>query len=544
MKPTLLSRRELLRLTGAAVAECACTSRVLLAGATAADKHGYVVGETTGRKIGMKVLADGGNAIDAVVAAALTVAVASPHQTGIGGYGMSAIIALGGGQRIVAVDGNSAAPAAMRAETFQPGPDGKVPGGLNNSGWLSAGVPGVLAGLQLVLDRFGTRRLGELLQPAIAVARDGFPWPKNLAALVRSKKTFQQDAGSRKLFFPYGKPVLPGEVFKNPELAEMLTTLARANSVESFYRGDIAQRIAEGFRKNGGLVTVKDMAAYRARLVEPVTMTWGECTIHTAPLTAGGLSVLQMLRTLQAMNWGKMPDSLPRTQARIEAMRLAWRDRLTLLGDPEFSKVPVARLLSDDYACESANKILAAVKAGKFLAHRVTPHSQTGTVNLSAADQQGNFVALTLTHGGAFGSCVTVEGLGLTLGHGMSRFDPRPTHANAPGPGKRPLHNMVPTIVTRNGTAVLAIGGAGGRKIPNALLEILMHFVVLGKPLAASIAAPRLHTEGDATLAFEKSWPATETYGLRQLGYLVKTGGSATMSAVARENGQLHSAQR
>jgi gamma-glutamyltranspeptidase/glutathione hydrolase len=126
----------------------------------------------------------------------------------------------------------------------------------------------------------------------------------------------------------------------------------------------------------------------------------------------------------------------------------------------------------------------------------------------------------------------------------MSRFDPRPTHANAPGPGKRPLHNMVPTIVTRNGTAVLAIGGAGGRKIPNALLEILMHFVVLGKPLAASIAAPRLHTEGDATLAFEKSWPATETYGLRQLGYLVKTGGSATMSAVARENGQLHSAQR
>jgi len=544
MKPMLLSRRELLRLTGAAVAGSVCAPQLLLADETAAGKLGYVVGETTGRKVGMKVLADGGNAIDAVVAAALAAAVAAPHQTGIGGYGMCALLALDGGKRIVAVDGNSAAPAAMRADAFQPGPDGKVPGGVNHAGWLSAGVPGVLAGLQLALDRFGTRRLGELLQPAIAVARDGFPWPKNLAALVRGKRAFQQDAGSRKLFFPNGRPLPPGEVFKNPELAEMLTTLAKANSVESFYRGDIAQRIADGFQKNGGLVTVKDMAAYRARLVEAVTMRWGGFTIHTAPLTAGGLSVLQMLRTMQAMNWEKMPDSLPRTQARIEAMRLAWRDRLTLLGDPDFSKVPVIRLLSEDYARESANKITAAVKAGKFLAHGVTPNPHAGTVNLSAADQQGNFVAVTLTHGGAFGACVTVEGLGLTLGHGMSRFDPNPGHPNAPGPGKRPLHNMVPTVVTRDGTAVLAIGGTGGRKIPNALLEVLTQFVVLGKPIAASIAAPRLHTEGDRALSFEKAWPATETRGLRQLGYTVKTGGSANISAVALEDGLLHTAQR
>jgi gamma-glutamyltranspeptidase/glutathione hydrolase len=153
-------------------------------------------------------------------------------------------------------------------------------------------------------------------------------------------------------------------------------------------------------------------------------------------------------------------------------------------------------------------------------------------------------VTLTLSHGNGFGACVTVEGLGLTLGHGMSRFDPDPDHPNAPGPGKRPLHNMVPTVVTRDGKPVLAIGGTGGRKIPNALLEVLTHFVVLNKPLAASLAAPRLYTEGDEKLSFEKAWPAAETDGFRRLGYVVRTAGSANMSAVALEGGQLCKARR
>jgi gamma-glutamyltranspeptidase/glutathione hydrolase len=439
----------------------------------------------------------------------------------------------------------------MRADTFRPGADGKLPDGidptqwLTSTGWLSAGVPGILAGLQLALDRCGTRGFAELVQPAIALARDGFVWPKSLASAVRSRKgAFEKDRGSRKLFLPDGVPLSAGKLFRNPELAEMLTSLAKANSVQRFYRGDIARLVADGFQKNGGLVTAKDMAAYEARAVEPLTMTWEGYTIHTAPLTGGGLSVLQMLRAMQAMNWKRMPEGLPRTHAGVEAMRLAWRDRLTLLGDPLCAKVPVARLLSEDYARQSAERITAAVKAGKFLAHAVVSGRQTGTIHLSAADRHGNFAALTLTHGNGFGACVTVEGLGLTLGHGMSRFDPNPGHPNAPGPGKRPLHNMVPTIVTRDGKAVLAVGGTGGRKIPNALLEVLTQRIVLGKPLAASIAAPRVHTEGDSALSFEKAWPATETAALRRLGYAVSTAGSANMSAVALENGALHKARR
>jgi len=489
-----LTRRDLLKLGGTVTLGSLAVPNSFAA--EIGGGPGIVVGETTGERVGLRVLEDGGNAVDAVVAAALTAAVAAPHQTGIGGYGMCAVVAMDEGRRIVAIDGNSAAPAAMTKDIFKPEPNGKVPGRVNEHGWLAAGVPGVLAGLQLVLDRFGTRKFGELVQPAITIAREGIEWRQNLADVISRNPMFQNDAGSRKLFFPNGNALQAGERFKNPELAELLGTLAEANSVEAFYRGDIAQRIADGFQKNGGLVTAQNLAAYRARIAETLTLTWGEHTLHTAPLTAGGLSVLQMLRAMQAMNWDKLPDGLSRTQAKIEAMRLAWRDRLTKLGDPEFAKVPIAQLLSDDYARESADQILAAVKAGKFLAHSVTANGQSGTIHLSAADRDGNFVALTLTHGETFGSCVMVDGLGLTLGAGMARFDPRPDHPNGPSPRKRPLHNMVPTIVTRGGQPVLAVGGAGGRMIPNALLEVLTQFVVLGQPLAASIAAPRLHTEG------------------------------------------------
>lgn len=247
---------------------------------------------------------------------------------------------------------------------------------------------------------------------------------------------------------------------------------------------------------------------------------------------------------MHALEWDKLPAGLARTHARLEAARLAWRDRLTLLGDPHFGKIPVARLLSADYARESADQITAAIKAGKPLAHAVTPRPQNGTISLSAADKLGNFVALTLTHGEGFGARVTVEGLGLTLGHGMSRFDTDPAHPNAPGPGKRPLHNMVPTIVTRDGAPVLAIGGRGGRKIPNALLEVLTHYVVLGRPLPAAMSAPRLHTEGTTAVSFEKSWPAAETDALSKLGYKVSAAASANLSAVALTPDGLIKAQR
>jgi gamma-glutamyltranspeptidase/glutathione hydrolase len=503
---------------------------------------GYVVGEPGVEAIGRKILADGGNAFDALVATALAGAVTQPHQTGIGGYAAHAMLAYDGGRKIVALDANSTAPAAMRADTFKPDVGGKVPGGVNDHGWLASGVPGLIAGLHVVVQKFGARPFSEALQPAIGLLRKGFPI--NVGPINASATRMAKDPGSRKLYYPDGKPLAAGSIYKNPELAELLETLAKANSVEPFYRGDIAQRIAEAFDKNGGLVTAKDLAAYQPRLVEPNSLVWGEKTVHTCPLTCGGLSVLQVLSLLRALGWAKMPDGLPRTHTQIEAMRWAWHDRLTLLGDPEFVKVPQEKLLSEDYARECAEKIQATVKAGKLLAHSTAPRDHGGTLSFSAIDKHGNLAALTLTHGNAFGAQVTVDGLGLTLGHGMSRFDPNPGHPNAPGPGKKPLHNMVPTIITRNGHGVIAVGGRGGRKIPNSIMQFLLQSVVLGKSLDASLNAPRIHTEGNQTVEFEKTWLENETAALKTMGYNVKIAGAATLSAVAREDSVMRAAMR
>jgi gamma-glutamyltranspeptidase/glutathione hydrolase len=530
---TKTSRRTALRLAGGSAA-FAFAAPYLSLGADRSISNGMVSGEPTAEKVGAKILADGGNAVDAIVAAAWTAAVVSPSNTGIGGYGGCLTLALANRRKVTSIDFNSAAPAAMRADTFKPDANGQVPGRVNEFGWLAAGVPGIPAGLQLALNRHGTCSLREVLEPAIDLAEKGFALPAGQAnGIAGSAAQFRRDAGSLKLYFKDDKPLKAGDIFRNPDLAAVLRTLAERNSVDSFYRGDIARHLADGFQKNGGIVSVKDLAAYRALEVEPLQLRWDNLTLYTAPPTAGGITVLQALAALQAMNWHRLPDNLERTWRRVEALRLAWHDRLTLLGDTSKAKVPVGRLLSAAYAKESADRVDHAVKAGRPQSFAVTSREHGGTINLSAGDRFGNLVALTLTHGGGFGARCTVDGLGLTLGHGMSRFDPHPGHPNCPGPGKRPLHNMCPTVILRDGLPVLAVGGRGGRKIPNAVFEVLTQYVALGGSMEHALAAPRMHTEGNLDLELEKAWPQSDFDQLGRHGYKLKTAGSATLSAVS-----------
>lgn len=533
--PTVLSRRHFLAQTGGMLA----ASSWVRAELRPASENGHVVGEPVVEGIGAKILADGGNAVDALIATALAGAITQPHQTGIGGYATHGMFAMDGGRRIAALDANTMAPVAFTKDIFKPDAQGRVPDARNYHGWLSTGVPGVIAGLKLALDEFGTMSFGDVLAPAIRLAREGFQLPASLAGtMARMKASFEKDAGTARLYLPGGAAPAAGSLFKNPQLADVLDTLAKANSIEPFYRGDIAQCIAEGFSKNGGLVTKEDLAAYRARWVEPLRLAWGGHTIHTPPLGCGGITVLQMLAILKALKWDTIPDGRERLVLRVEAMRLAWRDRLTLLGDPDFGDVPQAKLLSEDYAAECAEKIRAAVKSGQILEPGFKTSTQGGTLNFSASDKHGNIATLTLTHGDGFGAHVTVDGLGLTLGHGMSRFDPRPDHPNAPGPRKRPLHNMVPMLITKGSQPVVAIGGRGGRRIPNAMLEFLTQHVVRGRPFGESLASPRLHTEGGKLVEHQKAWPKPSIDALNKAGYSVKTGGSATLSGVALENGK------
>lgn len=530
-----ISRRRMIRLTG-----CAAASALVPCLSFGASKKastglpGAIVGEATAVKLGQEILAAGGNAVDAAVGAALAAGVAAPHQCGPGGYGAHIVIAPAHESEPTAIDANSIAPAAFREDIFPLDDQGAVVGRVNEHGWLATGVPGTLAGLQLALRRFGTKSWREVAAPAIKLAKDGFPVTAGMAGAIRNNvQHLRNDPAIARLLLKNGEPLKVGERYANPELAAMLQTLADRNSVESFYRGDIAHQIADEFQRRGGLVTFGDMVACEAREEKPLSLKWGDFTIRTGPLTAGGLTTLQALSCLKTLKWNRLAPGAEQTHARVEALRLAWRDRLHFLGDPAKVKVPVDWLLSREYAGLMADKVAAAIRAGTPLRLESAPREQGGTVNLSCVDGEGNLVALTLTHGNAFGACVAVGGLGLILGHGMSRFEPKPGHPNSPGPRKRPLHNMCPTIVMRDRRPVLALGGAGGRKIPNAIFDVLAGFAVFGQPLGEALAAPRLHTEGDLKLRFEKTWPGGEVNFLKSLGYQITVGNSARIGAAS-----------
>jgi gamma-glutamyltranspeptidase/glutathione hydrolase len=532
------------------------TGRTLVAGAISAPflslgreaaASGAVVGEETGAQAGRKVLAEGGNAIDAAVAAALTSCVAAPARCGLAGYGGAMTIALARSRKVISIDFNTSAPAAARGDMFPLDEKGAVKDRLNFFGWLASGVPGTLAGLQLALDRYGSRSFRELVAPAIQIARNGFVITPPFARTLRgAAERFRNDPGSARVYLKDGEPLAAGEMISNPEAAALLTTLAERNSTDSFYRGDIAQRVAEAFQKNGGLVTAKDLAAYHAREVEPLRVQWRDCEICTAPLTAGGLTILEAITVLKELGWADAASSNESVHAHLEALRLAWQDRLELLGDPSKTKVPVSRLLSLEHARELAREVRDAVREKRPATTRVPEHTEEGTNHISAVDRHGNVVALTLTHGNAFGAQVTIPGLGITLGHGMSRFDPHPGHPNSPGPGKKPLHNMSPTVVLRGRRPVFAVGGSGGVRIPNAIYDVLSHYVGRGTTLAEAVAAPRMNSVGTRNVTVEPSWPKAEVDYLSQCGFNLKTGEGAIVGAVSfdAQTGKSDSAMR
>ncbi|MDY3555019.1 gamma-glutamyltransferase [Gemmata sp. JC717] len=542
--PTATDRRAFLTRTG-----CALGAALLPVAGRAADApaKGLVTGQAEGAEAGKAVLAAGGNAVDAIVTAALVAGVVAVPGTGIAGYGGHLVVTKPDG-KVFAIDFNSAAPAAIKPDTFTVDAKGNVKGEANTFGWLAVGVPGVLAGLQLALDKFGTKTFAESVRPAVRFAKDGFPVSKGFAAAIRGAKArLAADPGSAKLFFAKGEPLAEGAAYKNPDLGDLLQTLANRGGVSTFYRGDIADKIAAAFKANGGLVTADDLAAYKAREVKPLALPFAGHTVHTPPPSSGGLTVLQTLAALDALGWAKWDTKDPATtHAKVEALRAAWNDRLALLGDPDHAKVPVERLLSEKYAQETAARVRAAVKAKKPLEGTSDGRPSGGTVHLNAVDATGLTAALTFTHGGYFGAQVTIDGLGLVLGHGVSRFDPRPGRANSPAPGKRPLHNMCPTIVTKDGKPVLALGATGGRRIVNAVFDVLAYRLGQSLPLAEAVKAPRVHTEGDTALSLEATWPAAAAGHLKAVGYDVKAGPGASLNAIERDpaTGALRAAAR
>ena len=475
---------------------------------------------------GMAMLRAGGNAVDAAVAAAFTEAVVEPLHNGVGGYGGSMVIQLAGTRRVTAIDYNSTAPAAASERMFTiekaDTPAGyRVRGAANLHGPLAVGVPAVVAGLCLALRRFGTMPLDEVLAPAIGAARYGFvPNKLTRTEIAAHARRWQQEfpETARVFLNDSGRAPRAGERSTNPDLARTLEAIA-TEGPSAFYEGHVGKAITDHIQELGGCLTIDDLRGYRAHVVKPYGAPYRDCRLYTPPVGAGGLTTLQMLRLLEGYDVAGM-SMVERLHLCAEAMKVCWPERLRRYGDPEFVDLDATAELSAELTDRLARKLrrgLRAPRAGKIVAHE--PLSCTS--HISTADCAGNVVSLTQTHGGRFGSMVTVPGTGLLLGHGVGRFEPRPGWANSITPGKRPLHNMAPIIATRDGRPFASYGIPGGRTIVNNQLSFSIGLIDLGASAQRVLGAPRLHCEGGEPLRVERRAGKRVLDGLRRLGHTI-----------------------
>lgn len=487
--------------------------------------YGTVVGpHPRTAQAGFEMLLAGGNAVDAAVAAAFAEGVVEPSQNGIAGYGGCVLIYRKKTEDVVAIDYNTAAPAAASADMFtiEDAPDAvagyRVPGRVNVHGPLSIGVPGVVAGLCLALKAFGSLPLGDVLRPAINSARHGYaPNSANRGGIAgnaeRWKKDFPETA---RVFLKNGRAPKKGERLTNPELARTLEAVSEGGH-EAFYEGTIAETIANHIQESGGCLTTDDLKNYRPFITEPYEIQYRGYSVYTAPLGAGGLTTLQMLRLVEEFDMAVMSVA-ERFHLFAEAMKVCWPERLRRFGDPEFVDIDIETELSDSLISTLKAKLKAGLKSPQP-GEVVYYEPMNCTSHISTADAEGNMVSLTQTHGGGFGSMVTVPGTGLLFGHGVGRFDPRPGIANSVGPGKRPLHNMAPFLATREGMPFATYGIPGGRTIPNNQLNISVSLMDLQVSIQSALDAPRVHTDGAEPIQVEPRAGEDTLTALQKFGH-------------------------
>lgn len=490
---------------------------------TVSIAHGLVASpHPTASEAGLRVLQAGGNAADAAVATAYTLCVCTPASTGVAGYGGCLIYYPAATGVPVGIDYTGVAPSAAHPAMYpvEEGPGGVFTpkDGANVFGARAVDVPGVIAGLSQAHARFGVLPYRDVLAPAIEAATEGFPVDRWLAEKYEEIIAPRAAAfpGAAALYCVDGRAPREGDALTNPALGRVLERVARDGD-RAFYEGEIARAIAETVQRAGGRVTVEDLAAFPVQDASIVSASYRGHTLYTPDLPTGGISVLQMLRVLEGLPTIGAGDDIDLAHVAVEILKVCWRERLLRYADPRFAPIDRDAVLGDEVIERLRDRVragLASPQPGKIIA----PDPVVGTVHICAADAAGNVVSLTQTHGGSFGSLVVVPGTGILLGHGLSRFEPRPGWPNSIAPGKRPLHNMSPLLALLDGEPSFCIGGAGGRTIQSNLLHIIARTIDWRQPLAAAIDATRFHVETAEPVVVEAGGDAL-VEGLRRRGH-------------------------
>ena len=492
--------------------------------------------------VGASILAHGGNAVDAAVATAFALAVTHPSAGNIGGGGFMVVRSPSGDA--TSFDYRETAPHASTPDMYLR--NGKIDISLTNTGYIAPGVPGTVRGLALAHTRFGTLPWRDLVLPAVQLATNGFVLTEGLARSLNA-----QVAGAMSRYpasvAAYGKPGggkwIAGDRLVLKDLAKTLRAIAM-DGPDAFYKGWIADRIAADMAAHGGLITKQDLAGYEAKERTPVRGHFhGYDVIAMPPPSSGGVALIEMLNILEPFDLRSKGRNSPESiHLQIEAMRRAYLDRARFLGDPDFVKIPVDRLISKEYAKTLSEGIdpahaSSSVELGKDV---VTP-GQIGepdeTTHFSIVDRNGMAVSNTFTLEGGFGSHVVVKGAGFLLNNEMGDFNKHPgvtdltgnigTAPNLIDPGKRMLSSMTPVILTRNGKVALVTGAMGGRTIINTVLEIVLGVTEFGLNVRDAEDAGRMHHQWlPDTVQIEKDGvPQDVVEKLRAMGYTVNVGG-------------------
>jgi gamma-glutamyltranspeptidase/glutathione hydrolase len=538
MIPSQKSNTHALRWLLVALALIVTGSGALAEGAVEGRRGMVVAQEARAARIGVEVLKRGGNAVDAAVAVGFAMAVTYPRAGNIGGGGYMLIHRADPRKRpqTIAIDYRETAPAAARRDMFLDEQGNADPRKSRDSA-LAIGVPGTVAGLALAHRRFGSGRLtlAELVAPAIKLARDGFEVDGDLAdSLPAARNRLGRWPASARIFLKSDDAVLgEGDLLVQRDLADTLEAIAQ-HGPRAFYEGPIAAKIAAAVQAAGGIMTTDDLKSYEPQLRRPVRGRYrGHEIISMPPSSSGGVVLIEMLNILDGYNLGAL-DEPSRLHLMIEAMRRAYADRATYLGDPAVVSAPISRLMSRRYAAQLRAHIDAerATPSREIRGDVAQPREGDNTTHYSVVDGEGNAVSSTYTLNFSYGVGLVAEGTGVLLNNELDDFAARPAtpnaygliggEANAPGPNKRPLSSMTPTIVLKNGRPLIITGSPGGSRIITAVLQVLVNVIDRRMDAAPAVAAPRIHHQWspDRVLAEQSLAPETVA-GLEARGHTV-----------------------
>ena len=500
-------------------------------------------------QVGVDILRQGGNAVDAAVATGFALSVVHPSAGNIGGGGFMLLRKANG--ELHFLDFREKAPKAATRDMYLDAQGNVVPNA-SLIGYKAAGVPGSVAGLMYAEQHWGKLSLRAVMEPAIKLAREGVRLTYEEAQSMHHQE-LSQFADSKRIFQRDGKFYEPGEIFRQPELARTLERIAANPKGDDFYKGALSRELAAEIKRGGGLITAEDLAEYEVKERQPIKGTYrGYEIISAPPPSSGGITMLEALNILEGYNLGKMGNrSADAIHVTAEAFRRAFFDRAELLGDSDFSQIPVAQLIDKKYA-DGWRQSLDTMRATDSKdVHRpsgfgeldrraalrppFTGRESNNTTHYSIIDAQGNAVAVTTTLNDSFGSAVTAGKLGFLLNDEMDDFTSKPGvpngygliqgEANAIAPGKRPLSAMAPTIVLKDGKLFMVLGSPGGPRIISTVANILMGVIDYGLDIQQAVNAPRFHHQWQPDeIDIEKTGISPDTIKLLQVrGHKVKT---------------------